>query len=213
MSDLTPTPDPRPGPPSAPLPTPLPAPLAASSSKDIEEWTTISTKMVVDHRWYRLRQDTVALPNGKIIDDYFVSLRPDIATVLPITADGQVVFVRQYRHGVGKVLLELPAGTFDPGEAPLTVAKRELAEETGYVAEKWTAIATFYNNPVKQNNRIHLFKAENAQLVSQQSLDATEDIAIVLKPLEAIPSLIASGEICVAGTITALSLGLAKNWA
>ena len=199
MSDLNPIPAPF----SEPQPTPSP--------KDIEKWTTISTKMVFDHRWYRLRQDTIALPNGKIIDDYFVSLRPDIATVLPITADGQVVFVRQYRHGVGQVLLELPAGTFDPGEAPLAVAKRELAEETGYVAEKWTAIATFYNNPVKQNNRIHLFKAQNAQLVSQQSLDATEDIAIVLKPLEDIPALIASGEICVAGTITALSLGLAQH--
>ncbi len=174
----------------------------------IRKWTTLSAKLVFDHRWYQLRQDTVALPNGQIVDDYFVSLRPDIATVLPITADGQVVFVRQYRHGVGEILLELPAGTFNPKEEPLAVAQRELAEETGYVGEEWAAIATFYNNPVKQNNRIHLFKAQPVKLAQQQQLDATEDIEVVLRPVEAIPALIASGEICVAGTITALALGL-----
>ncbi len=177
-------------------------------SKKIEKWTTLSSKMVFDHRWYQLRQDTVALPNGHIVDDYFVSLRPDIVTILPITADGKVVFVRQYRHGVGKILLELPAGTFEPGETPLAVAQRELAEETGYRAEGWEAIATFYNSPVKHNNRIYLFKAQPAQLRGQQQLDITEDIEVVLKPIAEIPALIASGEICVSGTITALALGL-----
>lgn len=180
----------------------------SSMQSSIKKWTTFSSKLVFDHRWYRLRQDTVALPDGQVVDDYFVSLRPDIATVLPITADGQVVFVRQYRHGVGEILLELPAGTFNPKEEPLAVAQRELAEETGYVGEEWEAIATFYNNPVKQNNRIHLFKAQPVRLAGPQQLDATEEIEVVLKPIAAIPALIASGEICVAGTITALALGL-----
>lgn len=185
----------------------MPQPEARQSV--IEKWTTLSSKLVFDHRWYRLRQDTVALPNGQIVDDYFVSLRPDIATVLPITADGQIVFGRQYRHGIGEILLELPAGTFDPAEEPVAVAQRELAEETGYTADCWEAIATFYNNPVKQNNRIHLFKAQPVWPTgAPQQLDSTEDIEIVLKPIAAVPELIASGEICVAGTITALMLGL-----
>ncbi|MGB3300183.1 MAG: NUDIX hydrolase [Phormidesmis sp.] len=177
-------------------------------SKNIEKWTTLSSKMVFDHRWYQLRQDALLLPNGKRVDDYFVSLRPDIATVLPITDDGQVIFVRQYRHGVNEILLELPAGTFNPQEEPLAVAQRELKEETGYVSKKWEKIAAFYNSPVKQNNRIYLFKAQFAQLMGQQQLDSTEDIEVVLKPIAEIPALIASGEICVAGTITALALGL-----
>ncbi len=177
-------------------------------SKKIEKWTTLSSKLVFDHRWYRLRQDTVALPSGVVVDDYFVSLRPDIVTILPITAEGEVVFVRQYRHGVGEILLELPAGTFEPGETPLAVAQRELAEETGYGADVWEAIATFYNSPVKHNNRIHLFKAEPVALRTEQQLDITEDIEVVLKPIAEIPGLIAAGEICVSGTITALALGL-----
>lgn len=176
--------------------------------KSVQKWKTLSSKLVFDNRWYRLRQDVVSLPNGHIVDDFFVSLRPDIATVLPITANEEVVFVRQYRHGIGEILLELPAGTFEAEEEPLAVAKRELAEETGYVAEDWAQVATFYNSPVKQNNRIHLFKAQNVQLTSAQQLDVTEDIEVVLKPIAAIPALIASGEICVAGTIAALALGL-----
>lgn len=176
----------------------------------VEKWKTVESKLVFDHRWYRLRQDTVALPNGQVVDDYFVSLRPDIATVLPITADGQVVFVRQYRHGIGQVLLELPAGTFEAGEDPLMAAQRELLEETGYQAAQWKAIATLYNNPVKQTNRIHLFRAEPVEQIAPQALDSTEDIEVVLKPLAAIPHLVHSGEICVAGSITALTLGLPK---
>ncbi len=164
--------------------------------------------MVFDHRWYQLRQDKVALPNGEVVDDYFVSLRPDIATVLPVTAAEEVVFVRQYRHGIGQVLLELPAGTFEAGEDPLVAAQRELREETGYSGDSWELISTIYNSPVKQNNRIHLFKARPVALVDKQQLDKTEDIEVVLKPLSAVPELIASGEICVAGSLLALTLGL-----
>jgi len=177
----------------------------------IQKWTTLSSKMAFEHRWYRLRQDKVALPNGHVIDDFFVSERPDIATVLPITKDGQIVFVRQYRHGVGEILLELPAGTFEKSEAPLAVAKRELAEETGYTSNEWEAITTFYNSPVKQTNRMHLFRAENVCLTHPQKLDITEEIAVVTKPISEIAQLIASGEICVSGTITALLLGLGSR--
>jgi ADP-ribose pyrophosphatase len=178
------------------------------SAHAVQPWQTLSSQRVFDNRWYRLQQETVQLPNGQIIDDYFISLRPDIATILPITADGQVIFVRQYRHGVRQILLELPAGTFEAGEDPLIAAQRELAEETGYDSTQWKAIATFYNSPVKQNNRIHLFKAQDVQRLHAQKLDITEDIEVVLHPLEAIPGLIATGEICVTGSITALLLGL-----
>ncbi len=120
------------------------------------------------------------------------------------------MFVRQYRHGAQKVLLELPAGTFEAGEDPLTAAQRELREETGYSADSWEIISTIYNNPVKQNNRLHLFKAQPVTLVGDQQLDQTEDIEVVLQPLAAISELIASGEVAVAGSLLALLLGIER---
>ena len=176
---------------------------------EIKKWQTLNSRFVIDNQWCRVRQDRVKLANDTIVDDYFVNVRPDIALVLPITPDKQVVFVRQYRHGVGEILLELPAGTFDPNmEDSLTAARRELTEETGYVAETLTPLAVLYDNPVKDTNQIHLYAAENVTLGGQQQLDDTENIAVVLVPIEEVKSKIISGEICVCGSIAALLLGL-----
>ncbi|MGK7929378.1 MAG: NUDIX hydrolase [Spirulina sp.] len=175
----------------------------------IEKWKTLQSQFVFDNPWCRVRQDCVQLPNGTIVEDYFINVRPDIALVLPITKDGNVVFVRQYRHGVGQILLELPAGSFDAQkEDSIEAAQRELEEETGYYAEHLIHLATLYDNPVKDTNTIHLFLAKNAIYSGKQKLDLTEDIEIVLIPLNEIEERIINREICVAGTLSALFLGL-----
>ncbi|MBT9310964.1 NUDIX hydrolase [Leptothoe kymatousa] len=175
-------------------------------------WKILSSRLAFDHRWYKVRQDTVCLPNGKVIDDYFVSVRPDVALVLPLTAHGDIVMIRQYRHGAQAILLELPAGTFDPSqEDPQIAAKRELEEETGYTAPTLKFLSVLYDNPVKETNRIHLFLAENAYLVGEQRLDETEDIEVVLLSIDDIHQYIAAGYIQVAGTLAALYLGL-QHW-
>ncbi|MGF1492393.1 MAG: NUDIX hydrolase [Microcoleaceae cyanobacterium] len=175
----------------------------------MQKWKLINSQLAFDHRWCRVRQDTVELPNGTIVDDFFVNVRPDIALVLPITPDQEIVFVRQYRHGVGQILMELPAGSFDPHqESAESAARRELSEETGYVADTLTFLATFYDNPVKDTNSVHLFLAERATLQQSRQLDETEEIEVVLLPIDQVQHAIATGEICVAGTVTALFLGL-----
>ncbi len=176
---------------------------------NLKKWRIISSKLVLNNIWCRVKQDKVKLPDGTVIDDYFVNLRPDIAMVLPITTDKKVVFVRQYRHGVEEILLELPAGAFDPKkEDSLSAATRELAEETGYSAPKFIKIATLYDNPVKDNNKIHVFLAENATVTGKQVLDMTEEIEVVLVPIAEVMGKIKTGEISVAGTVAALFLGL-----
>ncbi|NEO01331.1 MAG: NUDIX hydrolase, partial [Moorea sp. SIO3I7] len=72
----------------------------------IQPWKTMKSKLVFDNKWCRVRQDEVELPSGEIVDDYFINVRPDIVLILAITCDRNVVFVRQYRHGVGEILLE-----------------------------------------------------------------------------------------------------------
>jgi 8-oxo-dGTP pyrophosphatase MutT (NUDIX family) len=168
----------------------------------ITPWTVLKSALVFDHPWYKLRQDTVALPDGQIIDDYFVSVRPDVALIFPVTPEDDVIFVRQYRHGVRSILLELPGGTFNPTqETAEAAARRELQEETGYVAQHLTRLATIYDNPNKDTNRIHLFRAELVTAQGSQRLDDTEAIDIVKVPKSAIPEMIRRGQICVAGTI------------
>jgi len=143
-----------------------------------------------------------------VIDDYFVVVRPDVALVLAITPNQEIVFVRQYRHGVGEVLLELPAGTFDPNiESPEVAARRELAEETAYSTKHLIKLATLHDNPVKDTNQIHLFLAQNAFISGEQKLDMTEAVEVVLIHKDECLEKIFNGEICVSGTVAALFLG------
>lgn len=175
----------------------------------IQKWQLLNSKLVFDNPWCQVRRDQVELPNGQVIDDFFVNVRPDIALLMAVTPNREIVFVRQYRHGVGEILLELPAGTFNPQtENSLTAARRELEEETGYIAQKIIQLATLYDNPSKDTNKIHLFLAESASPSGKQQLDITEEVEVVLVPIEAVLAKILSGEISVCGTVTALFLGL-----
>ena len=177
--------------------------------KAIQKWKLLKSKLVLDNPWCKVRQDEIELPTGQIIDDFFVNIRPDIALVFAINCDQEVVFVRQYRHGVGEVLLELPAGAFDPQqETGIVAAARELEEETGYIAENLVSLGILYDNPVKDTNKIHLFLAANVQSSGKQTLDATEEIEVVLIPVDQVLQAVNQGKVCVSGTVAAIFLGL-----
>ncbi len=175
----------------------------------LKKWKILKSDFVIDNQWCRVRQDQVKLSDGIIIDDYFVNVRPEIALILPITPNKEIVFVRQYRHGVQEILLELPAGAFDPEkEDSLTAAKRELEEETGYIAQELIFMTTIYDNPVKDDNKIHIFLGLNVEKIGKIELDVTEEIEVVLVPVDQVIGKIRSGEICVAGTISTIFMGL-----
>lgn len=173
----------------------------------IDKWKVLRSRYVLDNPWCRIRQDEVKLPNGHVIPDFFVRVKPDIALAIPVTDAGDVVFVRQYRHGVGKILLELPAGRFHgEQESPQKAAQRELQEETGYVAPQWEQLAVLHDNPVNDTNSIYVFLARGAYLGSDRALDSTEDIEIVTVPTSQVRDRVLAGEIDVAGSVAALYL-------
>ncbi len=175
----------------------------------IQKWQILQSNFIINNQWCCVRQDRVKLPNGTIIDDYFVNLRPEIALILPITSNQEIVFVRQYRHGVQDILLELPAGAFDPKkEDSLTAAKRELEEETGYIAQELIFMKTIYDNPVKDDNKIHIFLGLDVEKTGTINLDITEEIEVVLIPMKDVITRIMTEEICVAGTISTIFMGL-----
>ena len=180
-------------------------------AQEIKPWTTLRSELVVNHRWYQLRRDHVQLPTGQELDDYFVSVRANVALVFALTNDQHVIMVRQYKHGIGEILIELPGGVLDEGEtSPLAAARRELLEETGYASDDIEQLAEVSDNPTKDTNRIYFFLARNARLVAAQHLDETENIEVLKVPLVDIEGMIFSGQIKVAGSIALCLLALRK---
>lgn len=131
----------------------------------------------------RFRIDKCELSNGHLLDALVLEFR-SWANVFALTKMGEVVLVRQYRHGVCNTLWEFPGGVVEDGEDPLDGAKRELLEETGYGADKLIPIGQLYPNPALQTNALHCFLAVDAEKVGEQHLDAGEDIEVCLVPLD-----------------------------
>ena len=103
---------------------------------------------------------------------------PDWVNIVARTPEGRFVVIRQFRFGTGTNTLEIPGGMIDPGEDPLSAAKRELREETGYESEAWTPLGYVEPNPAFQTNRCHHFLATGAVRSASQELDAGEDIVV-----------------------------------
>jgi ADP-ribose pyrophosphatase len=180
-------------------------------AKKLAPWKTLKSEMVFEHRWYNLRRDEVELPGGQVLDDYFVSVRPDVVLTFPLTADNHVIFVRQYKHAAGEILLELPGGVIDDHEQdPKQAAKREMLEETGYTSEDVEPLLEIIDNPTKDTNKIYFFLARNVQQIAEQDLDETEDIEVLKIPLEEVESMVLNGQIKVSGSVALCLLALRK---
>jgi len=177
--------------------------------KTIQKWKTLKTDVALDNKWCTVHKDTVQLPSGQVIDDYFVGIRPDVVLVFPITAGGKVIMVRQYKHGAKEILLEFPGGVVDePKDSVDAAALRELREETGYTSADIKQIGVVYDNPTKDTNRIFFFLARNVQQLHNTEFDVTEDIETVEVLLDDIPKLIKSGEIKVSGSVAIYYMAL-----
>lgn len=147
------------------------------------KWKLLHSEFVLNEKWYRVRRDTVEIKPGRIVDDYYLGVFNDIVMVVALTADRRVPLVRQYKHGAGEIILELPAGYVDNGEDPLAAAQRELSEETGFTAPTWHQLGTFLKHPSKTvGDNVHMFLALDARQTAVQRPDEHEDIEVVMMP-------------------------------
>jgi 8-oxo-dGTP pyrophosphatase MutT (NUDIX family) len=172
---------------------------------EIEPWSRLDSEYLGDYRIFRLRQDRSVSPRTGDTHTFFVLEAPNWINVLPVTPEGKILMVRQFRHGRGEVTLEIPAGMCDPqDDDPAVAAQRELLEETGYTPERMVHIGTVTPNPAFLDNYCYTFLAENVRPGAAQRLDGAEDIAVELLDFDAIYDLVASGGIRHSLTLNAL---------
>jgi len=167
--------------------------------------TKISSEDIYDGNLLHVRKDTVRLPDGNTSVREWIT-HPGASAVIPLLPDGRVVLVRQYRYPVQAVTLEIPAGKLDSvGEDPLECAKRELKEETGYTAEKYTMLTKVATTVGFSNEFIHIYAAEELQ-AGEQCPDEDEFIHTVRVPLEEAVEMVGDGRIYDAKSIAAILL-------
>ena len=164
----------------------------------------VDSRLIYEGRIVRFRVDTVALPDGSTATREIIET-PGAVVIVPLTDEGQVRMVRQYRSAVGEFLLELPAGTLEPNETPEQAAPRELAEETGDHAARWRRLTGFYTVPGICDEYLHLFLATGLT-PGQANQEADEFIEVVTLPLDDALGMARRGEIRDAKTIIGLLL-------
>ena len=143
------------------------------------------------------KTDPVHLPNGQEIDDFYTVTIRDAAAIVALDEVGNLILKNEYRYCYGRSLIEVPAGTFEANEADgLAVAKRELLEETGYVSDEWQYLGATVESSAKLTNYMHIYFANHCRKVSEQHLDATEELDVLVVPLRQAVDMVMDNEIC-----------------
>ena len=162
----------------------------------IQTWNKTNSKPLADYRIFKSRADTSISPRTGNEHTFFVLEAPDWINVIPVTPEGKVVMIHQYRHGNEEVTLEIPGGMMDLEDpSPAETARRELMEETGYEVDEIIHIGSVAPNPAFLDNELHTFLATNARWKQAPQFDGSEDIAVEEIDLAEIPQLIATGRI------------------
>ena len=170
----------------------------------VEDWEKLSSEELADFRIFKLRRDTRRSPRTGTEHNFFVLQTPDWVNIIPLTPEGKVVMIHQFRHGTEQVTLEIPGGMVDASDDdPAESVRRELVEETGYAADEIIHIGTADPNPAFLDNQLHTYLALGARWQQPPDFDGAEDIAVEEVPLADVPRLIANGRISHALVIAA----------
>lgn len=170
--------------------------IVSKEMPHLEKWKTLSSSYLYQTPFGNLRKDTCELPDGQIIQDYYVNEYSDWVNAIVLTKDQQIVLVKQYRHGAQSSFLEVPAGKPEKDESYEEAIIREVQEETGYVSiNQPILLGEFFVNPATQTNKVISYLITEAELVTEQNLDDTEVIDVHLFDFSSMNQMIRSGEI------------------
>jgi ADP-ribose pyrophosphatase len=179
------------------------------SESRLRPWRILESDYRIQTKFLRLRADRVELPNGDVVDDYFVRESRGFCVVFALTPEQNVLLVRQYKHGAREIVTELPAGMIDEGETPEACAARELAEETGYTGSTPQHVRTFLSDPTNATGRFHLFAVHDAVRTREPSFDVTEEIEVDVVPVDEVRAMALDGRIAAGSQVAAVLIALA----
>jgi ADP-ribose pyrophosphatase len=171
---------------------------------EAKPWAEVDLDTLLDCEIFSVERSTAESPTQGTQHEFYRIRCSDWVQVVPVTAAGQIVMIRQYRHGSRKLTLEIPGGLIDPGETPAESAARECLEETGYRAGVLRPLGALNPNPALFPNRLHAFYAEGVERVADIQNSATEHTELVLVPSARLEELLTEGIIehaLVAGTL------------
>ncbi len=145
-----------------------------------EKWKLQKSTSLNDYRIFSTRRKSSVSPKDGTTYDFYVMDAPDWVNIIPVTPAGEIVLIKQFRHGTEEITLEIPGGMIDPGEIPAECARRELLEETGFTSTRWEQIGRVRPNPAFMSNSCYTFLASDCERTSEPSFDTTEDIETLL---------------------------------
>ncbi|HWN88279.1 MAG TPA: NUDIX hydrolase [Chitinophagaceae bacterium] len=175
------------------------------------KWKILSSEYLFNDLWFKVRKDICESPSGKIINPYYVYEFPEWATAFALTEDNKVLIVKQYRHPIGEVIIELPGGCVDDTDKDFqTAIARELLEETGYIFTSYESLGKISANPSTNTNWMHMFLARGGRKVAEQRLDFNEEIIVELYSINELKTLLKENRIVQAMHVTCILYALEK---
>jgi ADP-ribose pyrophosphatase len=175
------------------------------------KWKILSSEYLFNDLWFTVRKDKCETPGGKIVEPYYVYEFPTWAAAVPVTEDGKIVMIRQYRHGLGETGIELPGGCVDDTDNNLQDGMaRELLEETGYSFSSYTYLGRISPNPSANSNLLHMYLATGGKKVAAQQLDENEEIEVLLLTIDEVKQLLRDNKIVQAMHVSCILYALEK---
>ncbi|WP_263770552.1 NUDIX hydrolase [Propionivibrio soli] len=169
--------------------------------KEIFKWQLLESEDISPSKWFPLFRHKVVIGSGETIDDFFVSRLGNVAMVIPVLPTGEIVLVRQYKHGIGEITIEFPAGRIESDQTPEMAAHAELRQETGLKAGSLEPIGEFFPAPTKDSTRVFGFVATECVFSEKQDFDQTEDIDVIRADSRQLDQWIREGKVASSDTI------------
>ena len=174
-----------------------------------KKWESLTKESILHKKpWFEVYSESLLLPDGEVIPEYFRIEMPHYAAVFAVTDDKKIIILRSYRHAIGEVTLTVPGGMIEKGESPLQGIKREFLEETGFVANVWESLGSFAGNSTRGCGTYHLFFASESKNVQKPNSGDLEEIEILFWSKNDVEKAINDGKAKSLGVITILMLGL-----